>query len=59
MKKVDEGKQLILFMLLNADKYDTHPICTVHEECGTFNKNVIKNLTSVLYVSEVEGGVTV
>lgn len=41
MKKDDEGKQLILCMLLGADKHDTHPICTVHEECETFNKNII------------------
>jgi len=41
MKTDDEGKQLILCMLLSADKHDTHPICTVHEECETFNKNII------------------
>lgn len=41
MKKDNEGKQLILCMLLSADIHDTYPICTVHEECGTFNKNII------------------
>jgi len=41
MKKDDEGKQLILCTLLSADKHGARPVCTVHEECGTFNKNII------------------
>jgi len=66
MKKDDEGKQLILYMLLSADKHDTHPICTVHEEFGTFNKKYnwkphfsLVFICTLFTVSEVEGGMTV
>jgi len=66
MKKDDEGKQLILCMLLSADKDDTHPICIVHEEFGTFNKKYslkphfsLVSICTLLIVSEVEGDMTV
>jgi hypothetical protein len=53
-------------MLLSADKDDTHPICIVHEEFGTFNKKYslkphfsLVSICTLLIVSEVEGDMTV